>query len=106
MPTTKVDVNKQIEIAVRTGKVSFGIKEALDAARFSKAKLLIMSSNCPDPQRADILQYAKQSTVPIYNYQGSSIDLGGACLKPFMVAVLAVKEPGDSEILKLVEREK
>ncbi len=104
MQTAKVDVNKQLEIAVRTGKVSFGVKEAVDAARFGKAKLLIMSSNCPEPHQRTILQYAKQSSVPIYRYQGSSVDLGGACLKPFVVAVLAVKEPGDSEILKLVER--
>lgn len=104
MQTSKVDVNKQIEIAVRTGKVSFGVKEALDAARSAKAKLLIMASNCPKPHKQDILQYAKQSSVPIYNYQGSSVDLGGACLKPFVVAVLTVKEAGDSEILRLVAR--
>jgi large subunit ribosomal protein L30e len=104
MQSAKVDVNKQIEMAVRTGKVSFGVKEALDAARFAKAKLLIMASNCPEPHRQDILRYAKQSSVPIYNYQGSSVDLGGACLKPFVVAVLTVKEPGDSEILKLAAR--
>jgi large subunit ribosomal protein L30e len=104
MQTSKIDVNKQIEIAVRTGKVAFGVKEALDAARSAKAKLLIMASNCPKPHKQDILQYAKQSSVPIYSYQGSSVDLGGACLKPFMVAVLTVKEPGDSEILKLVAR--
>ena len=104
MQSTKIDVNKQIEIAVRTGKVSFGVKEALDAARSAKAKLLIMASNCPDPHRLNILEYAKQSSVPLYNYQGSSVDLGGACLKPFLVSVLTVKEPGDSEILKLVER--
>jgi len=101
MQTTKVDVNKQIGIAVRTGKVSFGVKEALDAVRSAKAKLLIMASNCPEPRREDILHYAKQSSVPIYTYPGSSVDLGETCLKPFVVAVLTVKEPGDSEILKL-----
>jgi large subunit ribosomal protein L30e len=99
--TAKIDVNKQIQIAVRTGKISFGVKEALDAARFSKAKLLIMASNCPDPERQDILYYAKQSSLPVYQYQGTSVDLGGACLKPFVVAVLSIREPGDSEILKL-----
>ena len=104
MQTAKVDVNKQIEMAVRTGKVSFGVKEAIDAARFAKAKLLIMASNCPEPHRENILQYAKQSSVPIYNYQGSSVDLGGACQKPFVVAVLTVNEPGDSDILKLAAR--
>jgi large subunit ribosomal protein L30e len=104
MQTTKIDVNKQIEMAVRTGKVSFGVKEAIDSARFAKAKLLIMASNCPEPHKQDILQYAKQSEIPIYNYHGSSVDLGSACMKPFVVAILTVKEPGDSEILKLAVR--
>ena len=104
MQTAKVDVTKQIQIAVKTGKVALGVKEALDAARFAKAKLLIVSSNCPARYRTDIVQYAKQSSVPIFDFPGNSVDLGAACLKPFVVAVLTIKEPGDSEILKLAER--
>jgi len=104
MQTTKVDVHKQIQIAVKTGKVSFGIKEAMDAARFAKARLLIMASNCPEPHKSNIIQYAKQSDLPLYNYQGSSVDLGSACLKPFVVSVLTIREPGDSEILRLAAR--
>lgn len=104
MQTAKVDVNKQIQIAVKTGKVTLGVKEALDAARLAKAKLLILASNCPDHDKTDIVQYAKQSSVPVHNYQGTSLDLGSACGKPFMVAALTIKEPGDSEILKLAER--
>jgi large subunit ribosomal protein L30e len=103
MHSAKVDVNKQIQIAVKTGKVSLGVKEAIDAARFAKAKLLIVASNCPALQKADINQYAKQSSVPVYSYPGNSVDLGSACLKPFVVAALTIKEPGDSEILKLTE---
>jgi large subunit ribosomal protein L30e len=101
---TKVDVNKQIEIAVKTGKVALGVKEAVDAARFSKAKLLIVASNCPPRYRTTITKYAEQSSVPIFNYPGNSLDLGAACLKRFVVAALTIKEPGDSEILKLSER--
>ncbi len=104
MQSAKVDVNKQIQIAVKTGKVSFGVKQALDAARFCKAKLLILPSNCPAQSKADITHYAKQSSLPIFTYAGNSLDLGSACLKPFMVAALTIKEPGDSEILKLAER--
>jgi large subunit ribosomal protein L30e len=103
MQNAKVDVNKQIQIAVKTGKVTLGVKEALDAARFAKAKLLIVASNCPAQYKSDIIQYAKQSSVPVFNYAGDSIDLGSACLKPFVVAALTIKEPGDSEILKLTE---
>ena len=102
--TPKIDVNKQLQIAVRSGKVALGIKDTLDAARFAKGKLLILASNCPARERQDITQYAKQSGVPIFDYPGTSVDLGAACLKRFVVAALTVKEPGDSEILKLAER--
>ncbi|HYB85091.1 MAG TPA: 50S ribosomal protein L30e [archaeon] len=102
-PQPKIDVSKQLQIAVRSGKIAFGVKETLDAARFSKAKLLILASNCPARDREDIIQYSKQSDVPIYNYPGTSVDLGAACLKRFVVAALAIKEAGDSEILKLAE---
>ena len=104
MQSTKVDVNKQIQIAVKTGQVALGVREAIDAARFAKAKLLIVASNCPAQYKTDILEYAKQSSVPVFNFPGSSVDLGSACLKPFVVSVLTIKEPGDSEILKLAER--
>jgi len=100
----KTDVGKQLQIAVRSGKIVLGVKETLDAARFSKAKLLILASNCPARDRENIVQYANQSGVPIFNYPGTSVDLGAACLKRFVVAALAIKEAGDSEILKLAER--
>jgi len=99
----KIDVSKQLQIAVRSGKIALGVKETLDAARFSRGKLLILASNCPAADRQNIVQYAKQSGVPIFNYPGTSVDLGAACLKRFVVAALVVKEAGDSEILKLAE---
>jgi large subunit ribosomal protein L30e len=101
MQTSNIDVNKQLQIAVRTGKLSFGVKEATDAARMAKAKLIILTANCPEPEKSNILHYAKQSSIPIYHYAGTSRDLGSACNKPHVIAVLTVKEPGDSEILKL-----
>ena len=104
MQTAKVDVNKQLQIAVKTGKISFGVKEALDTARTAKAKLLILASNCPEPYRSNIIHYAGQSEIPIYNYAGNSIDLGAACGRRFVVAALTIKEPGDSQILKLAVR--
>jgi len=104
MQSQKIDVNKQLQIVVRSGKVALGIKEALDAARFAKCKLLILSSNCPARDRLNIVNYAQQSGVPIFDYPGTSVDLGSACLKHFVVAALTIKEPGDSEILKLAER--
>lgn len=98
-----MDLNKQISMAVKTGKVELGCKEATDAAKTGKARLIVVSSNCPEPLRSNIVYNAKLSEVPVYVYSGTSMDLGIACEKPFLVTALTVKEPGDSEILKLAE---
>ncbi len=98
-----MDLNKQINMAVKTGKIKLGCSEATDAAKTGKARLIIIASNCPEPQKSSILYNAKLSEVPVYVYSGTSMDLSAACEKPFLVAALTVKEPGDSEILKLAE---
>lgn len=98
-----MDLNKQISMVVKSGKVELGCKEATDAAKSAKARLIMIASNCPEPDKSNILYNAKLSEVPVYVYSGTSMDLGAACGKPFVVAALTVKEPGDSEILKLAE---
>jgi len=99
-----LDVNKQIRMAVKTGKVEFGSKITLSSASLGRAKLLILASNCPTDFRENIVYDAEQSEVPVYVFQGSSLDLGALCEKPFPVASMVVKEPGDSEVLKLAEK--
>jgi len=98
-----MDLNKQISMVVKTGKVQLGCEEATEAAKTGKARLILIASNCPEPHKSGILYNAKLSEVPVHVYSGTSVDLGTACEKPFLVAALTVKDPGDSEILKLAE---
>ena len=99
-----IDVEKAIGTAVKTGKVVLGANEAVKNAQSGKAKLIVIAANCPAEIRGDIEYYGKLSSVDVVVYKGTSIDLGMACKKPFMVSALTVKEPGDSDILKLVEQ--
>ena len=99
-----MDLNKQISMAVKTGKVELGCKEATDAAKSGKARLIVIASNCPEPHKSNILYNARLSELPVHTYSGTSADLGAACERPFLVAALTVKEAGDSEILKLAEK--
>ena len=99
----EVDINKALRLAVRTGKVLFGSKSALEAAQAGRAKLIILASNCPKITRQDVEYYLKLSNVPFYVYKNSSLDLGAACGKPYPVAVMTLKDVGDSDILKVVE---
>ena len=99
-----IDVDKAIGTAVKTGKVILGANEAVNNAQSGKARLIVIAANCPAQARDDIEYYGKLSGVNIVVYKGTSIDLGMACGKPFMVSALSVKEPGDSDILKLSEQ--
>ena len=98
-----MDVNKQIRMAVKTGKVEFGTKNALASVNTAKARLVILANNAAASDRRDIVYSADQSEIPVYVFPGSSLDLGALCEKPFPVSALIVKEAGDSEVLKLAE---
>ena len=99
-----IDVDKAIGTAVKTGKVVLGANEAVKNAQSGKAKLIVIAANCPTNARGDIEYYGGLSGVNVVVYKGTSIDLGMACGKPFMVSALSIKEPGDSDILKLSEQ--
>ena len=99
------ELAKAIGMAVRTGKVLFGSKSAVKAAKLGKAKLIIVAENCPGDVRKDIEYYAHLSGVPVVEFKGSSYDLGLVCGKPFMVSALTIRDPGLSRIMELVEGE-
>lgn len=88
-------------MAVKTGKVGFGSKDAIVSTASARAKLIILARNAREAEREEILHNAKQSEIPVYVFPGSSLDLGAVCEKPFPVSAIVVREPGDSEVLKL-----
>jgi large subunit ribosomal protein L30e len=98
-----IDVNKAIVTTVKTGKIQFGTSSALKNAKVKKAKLIIIASNCPSHFRESIEYYCSLSDIPVSIYNGTSLDLGAVCGKPFEVSALSIKEPGDSNILKITE---
>jgi len=98
-----IDINKAIAATVKTGKVLFGAKNTIKTAKIGKAKLIIVAANCPRSIREDIEHYCGLSNIPIIIYNGTSIDLGMACGKPFTISALTIRDPGDSDILKLTE---
>lgn len=93
-----MDINKALKTAVTTGKVLFGFDQTMKALSAKKAKLIIVSSNCPDKH---ITQIKENKAIPFHRFSGTNIELGSACGKPFSVSVLSVLNEGESEILVL-----
>jgi large subunit ribosomal protein L30e len=98
-----IDIDKAIATVVRTGKVSFGSKVALQNAKTGKAKMILLAANCPKDIKEQVEYYGKISKVPVMTYKGTSIDLATVCNKLFVISALSIRETGDSEILKVIE---
>ena len=100
-----IDLDKAIKTALRTGKVEFGANNALKNAKTGKTKMVVLATNCPETIRDAIENYSQLAGVPLVMYKGTSTDLATLCEKPFIISALSIKEPGDSEILRVTEAE-
>ncbi len=92
-------------MTLRTGKVVLGAKETLKLVRLGKAKMAVVAANTPPDKKRDLKYYARLSGIPVYEYPGTSVELGALCGKPYTVSMLAIIDPGDSDILELVRGE-
>ena len=85
---------------MRSGKASLGYKQTLKTMRTSKAKMIIISNNCPPLRKSEIEYYALLAKCNVHHYSGTNTDLGTACGKYFRVSVLSITDAGDSDILR------
>jgi len=97
-----MDVDRGIRVAVDTGNVTLGSDKSVQGLKLGKGKLVIIAENCPRGIREDVIHYSKLSDIPVYDYKGTSVELGSVCGKPFTVATLIIKDPGDSTILEIM----
>jgi len=102
--TKEFDVDTNIKVAYKTGKIIFGKEQVLKSLqRQNPYKMLIVSNNCPTDLIAELnnYNYLLKDKLFIYKYNGSSWDLGLACAKPYMISIIGVIDFGDSDLISL-----
>ena len=95
---------RAVRLAVETGKVEFGAKTGVKDSLLGKAKLLVIASNAPRELQEDISQYAKLSAISVVKFDGTSMELGSICGKPYPVSVLSIYDAGSSDILEISKK--
>jgi large subunit ribosomal protein L30e len=100
----ELDIEKAIRSAVDTGKVLFGERETTKAARVREIKLAIIADDCPRENRESLEKVSMASGVATYSFEGTGIELGSVCGKPFIVSMLGIIDAGDSDILEVGRR--
>ena len=93
-----MDFETSLRREIKSGSVVLGQKATRDAIDGGDAQMVVVASNCPE----DFTQFLEnQENAFVYTYEGSGVQLGKTCGKPFMVSALAIVNPGESDILSL-----
>ncbi len=97
------DIDTNIKVAYKTGKVVYGKNQVLSGLRENPFKMLRIANNCPKELESQFNYYNSlmKNQLFIYKYKGSSWDLGLACAKPYMISVIGIIDQGDSDLLSL-----
>ncbi|OPX74713.1 MAG: 50S ribosomal protein L30e [Methanoregulaceae archaeon PtaB.Bin152] len=93
-----MDFNASLRRAIKTGEVLLGQNMTAQSIDNGSAQMVVVAGNCPENFR-EMLK--SKDNLFVYTFEGSSVQLGKACGKPFMVSALAVINPGESDILSL-----
>jgi len=93
-----MDFNASLRRAIKTGNVILGQNNTEKCISEGKAQMVVVAGNCPAVFKAKL---EGRKNIFIHTFEGSSVALGKACGKPFMVSTLAVVSPGESDILSL-----
>merc|ERR1719331_2994552 len=93
-------INSRLQLVIKSGKYSLGYKSTLKQLRAGKAKLVIISTNCPPLRKSELEYYSMLSKCHVHHYTGTNNDLGTACGKYFRVSCLSILDAGDSDILR------
>ena len=92
-----MDINKSLRLAIDSGEVHVGSKQACKSVESGKAKLVIIASNCPE----DAAEAARSGKSAVHSCKGNNSVLGAACGKPFPISMVAILKEGKSDVLSL-----
>merc|ERR1711988_844925 len=97
------NMNSRIKLVMKSGKAILGYKASVKSLRKGKAKMVLISSNCPPLRKSEIEYLAMLAKTNVHHYSGDNTALGTACGKLFNCSILAIIDGGDSDILSAKE---
>ena len=98
-------MNSRLKLVMRSGKVNLGYKQCCRLLRSGKAKMILISSNCPHLRKSEIEYMAMLAKTQVHHYTGDNTALGTACGKFFNCSILTIIDAGDSDILSAGNKE-
>src|ERR671920_1601684 len=96
-------LEKVVKNAITENKYKSGAKEVLQSMKGSK--LVIMSKSLGLDDRLKLEKQANSFKIPIYRFDGNSVQLGKLCNKPFRISIMSLKSGSDEDINSLISND-
>ncbi|MCX8188183.1 MAG: ribosomal L7Ae/L30e/S12e/Gadd45 family protein [Nitrososphaeria archaeon] len=96
----KSQIEALLEQVTKKGKIVYGTKEVMEELKGSKA--ILISTSVKPEIRQKLLRDCKKNSIPVIEYNGSSIDLGRALGKNFRISVLSIKSTGGLDLKEIL----
>uniref|UniRef100_A0A8D2JVG2 Large ribosomal subunit protein eL30 n=1 Tax=Theropithecus gelada TaxID=9565 RepID=A0A8D2JVG2_THEGE len=93
-------INSRLLLVIKSGKYILGYKQTLKMIRQDKAKLSILTENCPALRKSKIECYTVLTQTGVHHYSDNTFELGIACGKYRSVCTQSIIDPGDSDIIR------
>jgi len=102
--TESQSIPKAIRMCVDSGKTLIGKRDTMKMALLGRGKLIVIASNMPGSDKADMQHHCTLSGLPVLEFDGTSVELGAVCGKPFSISALWIGETGNSPIMALIAK--
>ncbi len=93
------DIKEEVSRAVKTGKVVLGSKKTIKSLLTGNPKLIVVSDSCTNELKDRLSYYSTLAGIPCKTVEGTTLELGSLCGKPYTVSALAVLDAGKSKLL-------
>ncbi len=101
-----VEIENELRNAIQTGSVVLGSRESIKSVRSGSGRLVLIAKNCPKACLHELEEANKAGKIPARVLEYTSLELGAFCRRPHSVAVMVVKDAGNSEILNIARENK
>ncbi len=96
-------VEKEIRLLIESGDVLIGSRKGLKELLIGNPKAVIYASNLKKELLSSIDYYANHAEIIKVKFNGTSLDLGKLCGKPYPVSMLVVFDEGEADLDKLAK---
>jgi large subunit ribosomal protein L30e len=83
-------INEEINEAIEKKQIVIGMNRTMNALKKGLAKKIIFTKNCAKEFKNEIKELCKISNCEHEEFNGTNIELGVLCKKPFSISVLAI----------------